>query len=396
MSFEKLRSLRDSEIPIEDTLASLLGRATYERRMFPSLIGGQARLVFDLEGHERLADTITPALSTACTTAGLTATDCLARDVLRAGVALGWRRDWTSGNGIQAAVEGQIAADYYWINQDGSFSSFLGHVTPTAAVELRWPLARAASNGAHQIFEPIVQLAWTDTLGANVPNEDSKLVDFDEGNLLALSRFPGSDRYERGWRTTVGFNWAHTGGDGPQYAATVGRVFRLNDLGQFTAASGLDGGASDWLIAGQVKLERLTLTNRSLFDDGFNFSKTETQLAWHSDKVSASGSYIYVVDDPAEGRTGDTSELNFNADYRFTNNWTANVNGRYDGNTNQATNAGLGLQYANECVNVAFSVSRRFTTSTNLAASTDYGLKVSLNGFGNDGKRQTRSCHTSG
>ncbi len=391
-SVEQLRSLRSKEIPIEDTLATRLGRATYERRLFPAAIGGEVRLVFDLEGHERLADAISPALAAACVTAS--APECTARDVLRAGALANWRRDWIFGNGMIGAVEGQLAADFYWINQDPSFASALNHVTPTAAVELRWPFTRTTATGATDLLEPVVQLAWTDTLGAAVPNEDSKLVDFDEGNLLSLSRFPGSDRYERGWRTTVGLSWTRLAPNGNEYSATVGKVFRLEDTGQFTAASGLDGGSSDWLVATQVRMQRLSLTNRSLFDDAFGFSKSETQVAWHGDRLSASGSYIWVIDDPAEGRTGDTSEFSFDAAYDVTRHWTFSVNGSYDGNTNRATKAGVGLAYQNECLNLDLSLSRRFTSSTNVAATTDFGLTVSLNGFGRDGRAYARGCHS--
>ena len=390
-SFEKLRSLRSGEIPIEDSLATLLGRATYERRIdIGGAVGGEARLVFDVEGHERIANSVTPTLAAACVTAG--APECTARDVVRAGAIAGWKRDWRFFNGVIAKVDTQLAADFYWIDQDASFANQLSHVTPTAAVEFRWPHSRVSANGATDILEPVMQIAWTDTLGANVPNEDSKLVDFDEGNMLALSRFPGSDRYERGWRTTVGLNWTRLTPKGNEYSMTVGKVFRFDDLGQFTKASGLDGGSSDWLVATQIKHQRLSLTNRSLFDDSFNFSKSETQVAWTGAQFSASGSYVFVVDDPAEGRTGDTNELKLEAAYAFDRHWTLTGNGRYDGNTNQATSAGLGLEYRNECLNVDVSLSRRFTTSTNINPSTDFGFKVSLNGFGRDGRAHARSC----
>jgi LPS-assembly protein len=395
-SAEKLRSLRAAEIPVEDTVATLLGRLTYERRLRPGLVGGEARLTFELEGHERIADDIGATLAAACVTAGVAASDCVARDVARAGALAEWRRGMTFANGMQAAARGALAADLYWINQDGNYENFLSHVTPSAAVEFRWPFQRTTQSGARDILEPVMQLAWTDSIGADVPNEDSKLVEFDEGNLLDLSRFPGSDVYERGWRATLGANWTRFTPNGNRYAATVGRVFRLEDLGQFTTASGLDGASSDWLLAAQVKSGALTLTNHSLFDDQLNFAKSETQLAWQSQRFRAAGSYIWVVDDPAESRTGDTNEFNFDADFQLDRHWSMNVNGRYDGNTNQATEAGVGLGYTNECVNVDFSVSRRFTSSNNLAASTDYGLSVSLNGFGRDGRANTRTCRVRG
>ncbi len=395
-SVQQLRSLRAAEIDAEDALATVLGRATYERHVSPNFIGGKAKFVFDIEGHRRNSETVSAALLADCATAGLLPTDCVARDLVRAGVLANWRGQHIFRNGMVGALEGQVAADFYWIDQDPSFATSLNHITPTVAAELRWPMARTTENGARDIIEPMVQLAWTDTIGANVPNEDSKIVDFDEGNLLALSRLPGSDRYERGWRATAGFNWTRLADNGNEYAATIGKVFRLQDHGQFTAASGLDGASSDWLLAGQVKVDRMTLTNRSLFDDQFSFSKSETQLAWASEKVSASASYIWVVNDPDEGRTDNINEFNFDASYRFTDHWTASFNGRYDGNTNQATRAGLGLQYQNECLNLNLSVSRRFTSSTNVAASTEFGLGVSLNGFGRDGREYARTCRHSG
>lgn len=394
-SFQKLRSLRDAEVPIEDTLATLLGRATYERRVFPGLIGGEARFTFDLEGHERIADTISPSLAAACVTAGVS--ECSARDVLRAGALAGWQRDWTLGNGMIFGVKGSLATDFYWINQDATYSSELAHVTPTAAVELRWPFARISGSGVTDILEPMIQFAWTNTLGADVPNEDSKLVEFDEGNMFALNRFPGSDRYERGFRTTVGLSWSRFDPRGREYALTMGRVFRARDLGQFTAASGLDGGSSDWLVAGRVMLNnKLSLSNRSLFDDTFNFAKSETQVTWTGKRLTASGSYIWVVEDPAEGRIGDISEVNLDAAYQLGRYWTATAEGRYDVVLNKAASAGLGLQYRNECLNVDLSLSRRFTSSTTVEPTTDIGLSVSLNGFGRDGRRYARSCQVKG
>ena len=52
----------------------------------------------------------------------------------------------------------------------------------------------------------------------------------------------------------------------------------------------------------------------------------------------------------------------------------------------------MGIGYRNECVNIDLSLSRRFTSSTNVEPSTDVGLTVSLNGFGQDGRPYARGC----
>lgn len=387
---EKLRTLRASEIPIEDSLATLLGTATYERRVFPSF-GGELRYAFDLQGYERKAESVSPALLAAC--AAVSAPECTARDVLRGGARIGWQRDWQLNNGIIAKIESQLATDVYWIEQDSGFANQLSHVTPTAAVELRWPFARTNGRGATDVIEPVIQLAWTGTISASFPNENSKLVEFDEGNLLSLSRFSGNGRYERGVRTTMGLSWSHMAPNGRDFGLAVGRVIRADDPGQFTNASGLDGATSDWLVAGRVNLsDRLSLSNRSLFDDRFNFAKSETRLVWNGKRWSVASSYIRVDAEPAEGRTQDVSEWNMDAAYAFNRHWTGKFDWRYDVTTNTTARAGLGLQYQNECVNIDLSLSRRFTSSTTVSSTTDVGLQVSLNGFGNNWRTNSRSC----
>ena len=49
--------------------------------------------------------------------------------------------------------------------------------------------------------------------------------------------------------------------------------------------------------------------------------------------------------------------------------------------TDQSVRAGVGLTYTNECVDISLSASRRFTSSTILAPSTDISLTVGLRGF---------------
>jgi LPS-assembly protein len=390
---ETLRTLRDSEVPIEDTLATNLARATYERRL-PGVGGGEARLTFDVLGYEREADRVDAALLSACASVTPPITsECLARDVFRASAEAGYVRNWEFGNGALLRAETELAADAYVIGQDSSFDNTLSRVTPAAALELRWPLARTAANGARDILQPVAQVAWSETYGDVVPNEDSRLVEFDEGNLLSLSRFPGRDRRETGARATLGLAWTHFTPTGGEYALAAARVFRAEDARLFTAASGLDGTRSDWLVAGRVELgDSLSLNNRSLFDDSLDFTKSETRLTYGGDRLAAAASYIWLDSELAEGRDDDVSELNVDVAYEFNRHFTGSFDVRYDLIAGSTAEAAVGLGYRNECVNVDLSLSRRFTSSTNVAPTTDVGLQVSLNGFGRDGRPYARNC----
>jgi len=362
-----------------DTLPTIVGDLTYHQRFEPAVLGGDAGVRFELHSHYRTA-----------TLAG-----DLGRDLTRASLRLEWQRKWTLRNGMVASVLGELNADYYQINQ-GLVGELNGHqITPAAAIELRWPLVKSTAAGVSHVLEPVMQLVWSEKSSVNVPDEDSRLVEFDEGNLFSLSRFPGGDRYERGTRANLGLTWTRYDPKGWSLGVTVGRILHSENLGQFRASTGLAGRSSDWLTAVQLKLpNNLTLTNRSIFDKGFNFAKNETRLTWHTETIKLGSSYIWMEAEPYESRPLDTSEWTFDAAYKINENWTSKADWRYDFIAGDAAYAGVGLEYRNECVKVDLSLSRRFTSSGSLTPTTDFGLTVSLTGFGSNssGRGRARKC----
>ncbi|KKL80242.1 hypothetical protein LCGC14_2006700, partial [marine sediment metagenome] len=270
-----------------------------------------------------------------------------------------------------------------------------GQFTPHAAVELRWPLQRSDPGGVSHLLEPVAQFAWSETSGNAVPNEDSVLVEFDEGNLFSLSRYPGLDALEQGARANLGLRYTRHDPDGWSLGLTVGRILRSEADPRFADGTGLSGDLSDWLVAGKLELDdRLTLTNRALFDDGFDFSKNEARIAFDSSRATIATTYVWLEAVEAENRPTDTHEIALDGAYRFGRNWTGTFDGRYDLVTDQTARTGLGLEYQSECLTVDFSLSRRFTSSTNVSPSTDFGLQLSLAGFGSGRNAQAaKSCN---
>jgi LPS-assembly protein len=227
-----------------------------------------------------------------------------------------------------------------------------------------------------------------------VPNEDSLLVEFDEGNLFSLNRFPGSDAIERGARANLGLSYTRIDPAGWTLSAAIGRVIRKQDLDQFTVASGLDGVKSDWLAATQIQTDGgLMLRHRMLFDADFAVTKSETGFDLQRDRYGIAGSYFWVVADGEEDRPDAVSQLAVDGLYKMNDNWTASASARYDFRTDRANEAGLGLQFRNECVSLDLSLSRRFASSTSVQATTDFGLSVDLVGFGSGAAAgPARSC----
>lgn len=370
-------TLRASEIPISDQLPFAQIDAFYERRFFPNWgLGGEIRANLNWQAHFRESDQ-----------------DILGRDMARLGAGLSWQRDWMGPAGILIEAKAALDANVYAIEQDSRYQSEQSFATPSAGVTLRWPLTRVARNGAIEVLEPVAQIAWSEQVGADIPNEDSVFVEFDEANLLDLSRFPGADRQEDGWRAALGLGWTRHTPSGWAISLAAGRVFREQDFGQFSTASGLSGTASDWLVGAHVNLGgRFAMQGRALFNDDFDMTKSETRAAYLSDQIELGAAHVWVIEDLGEGRPDPTHELRLDGAYQISDFWRVSMDGSFDLEANAATHAGLGIRYQNECVSVDLSLSRRFTSSINVTPTTDFGFKVELPGFGGARGRTAHRC----
>ena len=361
------RSLREGED--NDLLPSLVGDLHYERRLFPRQLGG---VLTYRAGFDSLYRVETG--------------DGTGRDMVRIGGALDWRRSWVGPAGIVAEAEALAGLDLYSVSQDSAFDGLRTRTTLGTGLTLRWPFVGTASNGAMHLIEPVAQIAWSDSRGDDVPNEDSTLSEFDEGNLLALSRFAGDDLVETGLRGAAGLSWTRVGPGGWQSTLTFGRAFRETQDTGFSPTSGLRATRSDWLIAGQFDFgEGLSFGVRSLVDDSAEFTKTEARVDWQNARIALAAAYVFLPEDAAEGRDETVSEWTFDGSYRINDVWSVSGLARYDIVADSPSKAALGVDWRNECVEVGLSVSRRFTSSGNVEPSTDYDLTVELLGFSANG-----------
>jgi len=372
------QSLRDNDV--NDELPTLVLDGEYQRRYFPARIGGEIRFSLEAHSHRRASDV---------------SNDGLGRDVSRLNGDLDWMRRLTFANGLVSDVQAGTSFGVFNIAQDDGYTPRHGDIVPKVAVSLRYPMQRRETGGAVQQFEPVVQLAWTGGDRLNIPNEESTLIEFDEGNLLALSRFPRPDRRERGAVAAIGVNWARIDPNGWDANLSIGQVIRDRTDDAFSLSSGLQGTHSDFLIAGQLRNDNgLALIGRGLIDDDFQVAKAELRGVWDFQRGQIAGSYVWLNADPDEVRDDDVSEITFDGSYSISNQWQATADWRFDLEDERAATAGLGLSYNNECVQVDVSVSRRYSSSTSVEPSTDFGFNVGLRGFAaNTGtERYVRSC----
>ena len=367
------QTLRDDEV--DSAIPSLVADLTFHRRFSLGPLGGEGGL--RLQTHNQYRASVNP----------LDGTDSDdipdGRDIGRISARIDWRKSFVLPMGIEGSVLGEMTADAYQITDDAVFAGSTTRTHGSGGIELRWPWVKAEAGGGSQVIEPVVQLLFSSSDAEELPNEDSTLVEFDEGNLFALDRFPGSDAVERGPRANVGVSWTRYDPAGWSMGVTVGRVFREADLGQFGPGSGLAGRKSDWLAAANFTLaDGLAITGRLVMDDDLSLTKGEARLALNGPKTSISTSMIWAVADPLENRPDPTREISLDARRKLNPNWTASFSGRYDFVADRGTVAGLGLEFLNECVRFDVSLSRRFTSSTSVNPTTDFGLSLDLVGFG--------------
>ncbi len=372
------QTLRDEED--DETSPGLVANALWQRHFRPPVIGGEGGLTVSTGAHRRSAGE-----------------DIVGRDMARLSARVDWRRNAVLGAGVLGTVQTRLDADLFRIRQDSRFDSSAARLDPTVAAELRWPLM-AQAGGAAYVLEPVAQLVWSpDRDDADeIPNEDSRLIEFDEGNLFSLNRMPGWDARETGLRANLGLTWTRIDPTGWSLGITAGRVLRDGiDPVLSQTGSVLGGRRSDWLLAATYNGNNgLAVATRALFDDSFDIHRNELRLGWLRPGLEVSAGYLWLDAETEADREDDVSEVTATTGWQMAPGWWASAEGRYDFAADRAQTAEFGVQYRNECVTVDFAVSRRFTSSQDVRADTGVGLSVRLGGFGRAAEDDSAGART--
>lgn len=371
-------SLREDED--NATSPAQVADVLWQRRLSPRLLGGEALLEWSIHAHRRPSNA-----------------NIVGRDVARGSLGLDWRRNQVLPGGVVASGLAGLDLDLYRIAQDDRFDDVVARVDPLIGMELRWPLA-GGTGGATHLVEPVIQVLYSPRgSDDNIPNEDSRLIEFDEGNLFSDNRFPGWDARETGLRANLGGTWTRLDPTGWSLGLTGGRVVRGRTAERFSIAAPLAGRSSDWLLAAHFDSGTgLAVSNRALFDDDLGVSRNELRLGWLQPGLQISAGHLWIDRDESEGRVANTSELAATVGWQIADGWWGTAETRYDFVADRAQRAALQVAYRNECLTVESGVSRRFTSSDLVRPETSFDLSLRLGGFGRSeagpGTVARRSC----
>lgn len=316
------------------------------------------------------------------------------RDVVRLSAGLDWEESLVSETGFAFRGFAETRADFYALNDDPTTDeSNVSRVLGLAGVEARYPFVKQGQRNT-QIIEPIAQFILANEGGNpdEVPNEDSQSISFDDSNLFATSRAPGLDLWEEGSRINMGFRYELHSDGGLDLNAGGGRVLRFDEASEFPAGSGLQDTNSDYVASwGLAYGDLFGFTNRFRLSDDFAFARNEMLVELDYGRLDAKASYVFFESDADSRVTEDREEIAFGGKIDLTRSWSLDGGFRYDAFQNNFLRASSGLVYRNECVEVDFSVRRRFTRTTGAPSSTSFGLEVKLLSLSSDKDARKRS-----
>ena len=303
------------------------------------------------------------------------------RDVVRLSAGLDWEDSLVSETGFAFRGFAESRADVYFVDDDPDLDETnVNRLLGLAGVEARYPFVRQGQRNT-QIFEPIAQFILANEGGnpEGIPNEDSQEISFDDTNLFATSRAPGLDLWEEGSRINMGWRYELLSDGGLDLNASGGRVLRFEEASEFPDGSGLQGTNSDYVAAwGLAYGDLFRFTNRFRMSDDFELARNEMLVELDYGRWDANASYVFFEADADSIVTEDREEYAFGGTVDLTPAWSLSGGFRYDEVENQLLRASSGLVWSNECVEVDFSLRRRFTRSTGAPASTSFGLEVKL------------------
>ncbi len=304
-------------------------------------------------------------------------------DSTRITLGADWERETVLPVGLDLTGFAQVRGDLYSVQHDPTIpDGQTGRISGHAGLELRYPLIWEPENSrVRHIIEPVVQ-AIVAPYGDNdpdIPVEDSLVTEFDDLNVIDVNHFSGIDNFEDGPRLNVLLRYDRVSDGGLRFDASVGRVFRLDDVRQFSPELGLRGTSSDWVASWQTSWDPyVVIRHRMRVDDDGSIRQNEFFGALDFNPVEMSANYTYLQADPQNGAPSDREEVSAAAGLHLTRNWSISGLVQRDLVADEFVVLGGQLTYQNECAAIDMFLRRRFTDIEDAPASTSFGINVRL------------------
>ncbi len=327
--------------------------------------------------------------TTQLSTASLTRTD--GNDSYRVSGSTAWTLPYVAPSGEHYTLGASLRSDVYqvqdYVKLDGeSFTGATGRIIPEVTMRWSWPFA-SSGDYSTQVIEPVLVGALSPNGGnpSNIPNEDSRDLDFDDTQLLDTNHFVGYDRVETGPRATYGVNWnAYVHNSPSVFSAFAGQTYRVHGDSAFPDGAGLREGPSDYVGRVRYRYGRY-------FDAFYRFRLDQKDLSVVSNDVTASFgvdpakiSVGYLKQDYSTRADYDTTsnseveQISLGLSSRVSRDWTLSVGTTHSLAADSGGPLSLSsrLTYEDECFLFRIVGSKDYTTDRDAEAG--WGVMMQL------------------
>lgn len=317
-------------------------------------------------------------------------------DTRRLSAAGRWEVPFITEAGNIFTVGASLRGDLYHVSKSAlpDEAAFAGEdgtayrLLPQVRLEWRRPLVRSGEN-TRQTLEPVVALIGAFDSGNpdEIPNEDSRIVGFDDTNLFAANRFTGLDRWEAGSRIDYGLRYGLDGG-GMSARAVIGQSYRFFSDDEIPDGTGLEGHFSDIVARLEATVSPyLDLIYRARLDNKTGkLRRNEVDAVIGPENFRVTVGYLDLKTgadnlDP-NAPLLPREEVRGGAVYQFSRYWRIMGSYTHDIDRSASVAARGGIYYEDECLRFGIVLDRRFTSDRDIEPDTSVILKISLKNLG--------------
>ena len=327
------------------------------------------------------------------------------QDTQRAFAGARWDLRGLTGLGQEVTLTALVRGDVYHSDENlltpiadyRGKSGWQARGIAAIAADMRWPFIGEFLGGT-QTLTPRVQIVATPPLkNVDIPNEDSRAFDLEDGNLFAINRFNGYDRFEDGARITYGVEWNFSR-PGFNISSVIGQSYRLSDKPTlFPDGTGLTDRLSD--IVGRTTVaykDFLRLTHRFRLDkDNLAIRRNEFDATIGSRSTYAVLGYsrlnrdITLLGEDLQDR----EEARVGGRVAVAKNWSifgsAIVDLTSKADDPLSTSDGfdpirhrLGVAYDDDCLSIAFTWRRDYVDTGDARRGNSFSFRVAFRNLG--------------
>jgi LPS-assembly protein len=260
---------------------------------------------------------------------------------------------------------------------------------PQIALAYGYPVVRHSRLGS-EVLEPKVQVVAGPNGGnpGEIPNEDSRALEFDADNLFALNRFPGRDRVSSGQRIDYGLSYTYTTPSGGGTAsAFLGQSYRFESDSALPEFVGEDASFSD--IVGSLQVSPIRYVDavyRFRADtEPFDLNRTEVNLAVGPPALNLNLDYSLLDRSDTRPNFQQREEIAATLRTRFARYWSAFASHRRDLQDNEGLRTAFGVSYHDECFLLNLTAERRQFRDRDLEPETRVLVTFALKHLGGVG-----------